>query len=289
MTDRSTRLHHGSHRDAIADLAVAALRAEADLTPKPGLVDRRGSGAHADMDLAMLHASAESLRTRVRRVRLGGNTIGCRDTELRAAIGVIGRAGEAGHAGGHRRRQHPPRRAVGAGPAERRAAAHGDVDERRRRRRAAGRDPRPRTVDPRPTSHGARVRRRYGCPARRARRRPASRTSPACAARAARRPSRRRRRGDRPGWTRCWPDGPPRRHLRAAPRRPRRDCAPSGGRAGRARCRRDAARRRAGGTSPRSTDLCLTRRLSPGGSGDLLSATLFLDALDERTAAPCKP
>ena len=29
---------------AIADLAVRALRAEADLTPKPGLVDRRAKG-----------------------------------------------------------------------------------------------------------------------------------------------------------------------------------------------------------------------------------------------------
>jgi triphosphoribosyl-dephospho-CoA synthase len=47
---------------AIADLAVAAIIAEADLTPKPGLVDQRGSGTHTDMDLAMLHASAESLR-----------------------------------------------------------------------------------------------------------------------------------------------------------------------------------------------------------------------------------
>jgi triphosphoribosyl-dephospho-CoA synthase len=29
--------------------------------------------------------------------------------------------------------------------------------------------------------------------------------------------------------------------------------------------------------------------LSPGGSGDLLSATLFLDALDERGFRPCRP
>jgi triphosphoribosyl-dephospho-CoA synthase len=35
--------------------------------------------------------------------------------------------------------------------------------------------------------------------------------------------------------------------------------------------------------------MCLDRRLSPGGSGDLLSATLFLDTLEERTSPPCKP
>src|SRR5258708_37977494 len=45
----------------LAELAVAAIRAEADLTPKPGLVDQRGSGAHTDMDLAMLYESADSL------------------------------------------------------------------------------------------------------------------------------------------------------------------------------------------------------------------------------------
>ena len=38
---------------AIADMAVTALRAEAQLTPKPGLVDRRGSGVHTDMNLEM--------------------------------------------------------------------------------------------------------------------------------------------------------------------------------------------------------------------------------------------
>jgi triphosphoribosyl-dephospho-CoA synthase len=41
---------------------VAALRAEAELTPKPGLVDQRGSGAHTDMDMGMLLASADALR-----------------------------------------------------------------------------------------------------------------------------------------------------------------------------------------------------------------------------------
>jgi len=35
-------------------------------------------------------------------------------------------------------------------------------------------------------------------------------------------------------------------------------------------------------------DMCLTRRLSPGGSGDLLSATLFLDALDEGESLSCR-
>ena len=63
MTHRDALPHTALTDDAIADLAVTALRAEADLTPKPGLVDQRGSGAHADMDLAMLHASADALRT----------------------------------------------------------------------------------------------------------------------------------------------------------------------------------------------------------------------------------
>ena len=36
-------------------------------------------------------------------------------------------------------------------------------------------------------------------------------------------------------------------------------------------------------------DLCSTRRLSPGGSGDLLSVTLFLDALEDGGSQPCRP
>jgi triphosphoribosyl-dephospho-CoA synthase len=46
----------------LPDLAVSALVDEAELTPKPALVDRRGSGAHRDLDLPRLRRSAESLR-----------------------------------------------------------------------------------------------------------------------------------------------------------------------------------------------------------------------------------
>ncbi len=43
-------------------MAVSALLEEAELTPKPALVDRRGSGAHHDLDLPKLRRSALSLR-----------------------------------------------------------------------------------------------------------------------------------------------------------------------------------------------------------------------------------
>ena len=42
-------------------LAKLALIAEAELTPKPGLVDRRGSGAHHDLSLDLMRRSAETL------------------------------------------------------------------------------------------------------------------------------------------------------------------------------------------------------------------------------------
>lgn len=48
--------------DAVAALGHEALRREYELTPKPGLVDRRNAGAHRDMDLATFRASAAALR-----------------------------------------------------------------------------------------------------------------------------------------------------------------------------------------------------------------------------------
>ena len=74
-------------------LAAQALRAEATLTPKPGLVDMRDGGSHDDMDVTMLLASADALAVPITRcaeaaasLPLGG--------DLRAEIGAIGRAGE---------------------------------------------------------------------------------------------------------------------------------------------------------------------------------------------------
>lgn len=45
----------------LASLAREALIAEAELTPKPGLVDRRGSGAHDDLSLALMRQSATAI------------------------------------------------------------------------------------------------------------------------------------------------------------------------------------------------------------------------------------
>ncbi|MCR4804281.1 MAG: citrate lyase holo-[acyl-carrier protein] synthase, partial [Clostridia bacterium] len=48
--------------DSLGTAAASALVREAALTPKPGLVDAANNGAHKDMDLELLLASASSLR-----------------------------------------------------------------------------------------------------------------------------------------------------------------------------------------------------------------------------------
>ena len=78
---------------AIADMAVAALRAEAQLTPKPGLVDRRGSGVHTDMNLEMLLASADALHEGFAECATAAQDLPL-GTALRARVGVIGRTAE---------------------------------------------------------------------------------------------------------------------------------------------------------------------------------------------------
>jgi len=79
--------------DRIAAGAVAALHSEAQLTPKPGLVDRRGNRCHPDMSLSLLAISAESLRDPLRQCVQAARAIPL-GPQLRARIGIIGRRGE---------------------------------------------------------------------------------------------------------------------------------------------------------------------------------------------------
>jgi triphosphoribosyl-dephospho-CoA synthase len=79
--------------DWLADAAVAALIDEAMLTPKPGLVDQRGNGAHDDLNWLLMCRSARALRPVFLVMALAGQRM--RDQQaLRNHIGAAGRDGE---------------------------------------------------------------------------------------------------------------------------------------------------------------------------------------------------
>jgi triphosphoribosyl-dephospho-CoA synthase len=77
----------------LATFAVRALVEEAELTPKPALVDKRGPGAHADLSLMLMKRSARSLRPHFERIALV-----CfhqiPNQTLREELGAIGRSAE---------------------------------------------------------------------------------------------------------------------------------------------------------------------------------------------------
>lgn len=81
--------------ERLADLAVDALIDEADLSPKPALVDRRSSGAHTDLHLGLMHASALSLWPAFKQMADAAIAIGELNPALRETIGRLGREGEA--------------------------------------------------------------------------------------------------------------------------------------------------------------------------------------------------
>lgn len=84
-----------SAAERLADLAVQALVDEADLSPKPGLVDRRGSGAHSDLHLGLMHASAQSLWPAFAAMADAARCEGRVSQALRETLGQLGRDGEA--------------------------------------------------------------------------------------------------------------------------------------------------------------------------------------------------
>lgn len=78
----------------LARFATHALIEEARLTPKPALVDRRGSGAHRDLNLALMERSARSLEPTF--AALARASRGMQPSaSLRAQLAAIGRDGES--------------------------------------------------------------------------------------------------------------------------------------------------------------------------------------------------
>ncbi|WP_458128703.1 triphosphoribosyl-dephospho-CoA synthase [Pseudomonas sp. Z2-11] len=149
--------------ERLADLAVDALIDEADLSPKPALVDRRGSGAHTDLHLGLMHASALSLWPAFKEMAETALDCGEIGLPLREAVGRIGREGEAamltttGGVNTHRGAIWALGLLVAAAALEPESSGAGAVTLRAARlallndRHA-----------PQPLSHGAQVARRYG-------------------------------------------------------------------------------------------------------------------------------
>ncbi|MFJ5382490.1 triphosphoribosyl-dephospho-CoA synthase [Cupriavidus sp. CER94] len=79
---------------AIGGLAVAVLVDEARLAPKPGLVDARGNGTHADMSLTLMIASAHSLGDSFSAMAVAGQQARRIDVALRERLGALGREAE---------------------------------------------------------------------------------------------------------------------------------------------------------------------------------------------------
>ena len=78
----------------LASLARQALVAEAQLTPKPGLVDRRGSGSHRDLSLEIMIRSAAAIEPFF--LHMAAACASARvDAALRAVLAAIGREAES--------------------------------------------------------------------------------------------------------------------------------------------------------------------------------------------------
>lgn len=80
---------------ALGQSVVACLIDEARLSPKPGLVDRRGGGAHDDLSLALMSRSAHSLAAAFTAMARAGHRANAPTLVLRETLARIGREGEA--------------------------------------------------------------------------------------------------------------------------------------------------------------------------------------------------
>jgi triphosphoribosyl-dephospho-CoA synthase len=78
----------------LAELARQALVAEVELTPKPGLVDRRGAGAHSDLSLDLMRRSAAAIAPYFEAMADSAQSMPF-DQGLRTEVAAIGRAAES--------------------------------------------------------------------------------------------------------------------------------------------------------------------------------------------------
>jgi triphosphoribosyl-dephospho-CoA synthase len=149
--------------ERLADLAVDALIDEAELSPKPALVDRRGNGAHSDLHLGLMHASALSLWPAFKEMAEAALEFAEVGLPLREALGRIGREGEEAMlatthgVNTHRGAIWALGLLVAAVALESESSSAGAVTLRAAR--LALLDDR---YAPRPLSHGAQVAQRYG-------------------------------------------------------------------------------------------------------------------------------
>jgi triphosphoribosyl-dephospho-CoA synthase len=77
----------------LSELASQSLIAEAELTPKPGLVDGRGSGSHSDLSLDAMRRSADAIAPYFTRMAFASAGVQP-DANLRAVVASIGREAE---------------------------------------------------------------------------------------------------------------------------------------------------------------------------------------------------
>lgn len=93
MTKATASFHTLLEADQLAELVRQALVAEAELTPKPGLVDRRGSGAHSDLSLNIMRRSASAIAPYFAAMA-AASCIAPMDQLLRTEVAAIGRKAE---------------------------------------------------------------------------------------------------------------------------------------------------------------------------------------------------
>jgi triphosphoribosyl-dephospho-CoA synthase len=280
--ERAPRAEPGRRSRLLANLASQALIAEAALSPKPALADARGTGAHSDLSLEIMIRSARALRPFFAQVAQAA-AHRSPTPRLRARLGRIGRRAEAamleatGGVNAHKGAIWSLGLLTAAASMSRRPAAQAARIAQTAAAVAAIADPH---CPAAPLTHGLLVRQRFGAAGARAEARAGFPHVMRVAL-----PLLRRRRGAGAGEENARIDT-----LLGLMSTLDDTCLLFRGGPAALRTAKAGARHalRAGGAatpSGRSTLLALHRTLldlhaSPGGSADLLAATLFLDALE---------